>query len=105
MRGMPRAQTVYAATKAGLAALTEGVQVELLNSPIKASIMYPGYIRSDMNAKLKNTPFMVDSETGCRALVRAIEREPRQAFVPGWPWGIMGRAMKWLPLPLLKKLM
>ena len=105
MRGMPRAQTTYAATKAGLSALTEGIRADLLNSPIKVSIMYPGYIRSEINAKVKSTPFMVDTETGCRALVKAIEREPVQAFVPGWPWGLMARAMKWLPLRWVQKLL
>ena len=105
MRGMPRAQTTYAATKAGLSALTEGIRADLLNSPIKVSIMYPGYIRSEINAKVKNTPYMVDTETGCRALVKAIEREPVQAFVPGWPWALMARAMKWLPLRWVQKLL
>ena len=105
MRGMPRAQTTYAATKAGLAALAEGIRAELLNSPIRVSILYPGYIRSEINAKLKNTPFMVDTETGCRALVKAIEREPVQAFVPGWPWAVVARAMKWLPLRWVQKLL
>ncbi len=104
MRGMPRAQTTYAATKAGLAALTEGIRADLLRSPIKVSTMYPGYIRSEINAKVKSTPYMVDTATGCRALVRAIEREPVQAFVPGWPWALMARAMKWLPLPWVMKL-
>ena len=105
MRGMPRAQTTYAATKAGLSALTEGIRADLLNSPIKVSTMYPGYIRSEINAKVKSTPYMVDTETGCRALVKAIEREPVQAFVPGWPWGLMARAMKWLPLRWVQKLL
>ena len=48
---------------------------------------------------------MVDTETGCRALVKAIEREPVQAFVPGWPWAIMARAMQWLPLRWVQKLL
>jgi len=105
MRGMPRAQTTYAATKAGLAALTEGIRADLLDSPIKVSIMYPGYIRSEINAKVRSTPHMVDTETGCRALVKAIEREPVQAFVPGWPWALVARAMKWLPLRWVMKLL
>ena len=33
MRGMPRAQTTYAATKAGLSALSEGIRADLLGSP------------------------------------------------------------------------
>ena len=35
---------------------------------------------------MKNTPFIVDTETGCRAMVKAIEKERPEAYVPGWPW-------------------
>ena len=46
LRGMPRAMTVYAATKAGLSALTEGIRADLIKSrsPIKTSCIMPGYI-------------------------------------------------------------
>lgn len=108
-RGMPRAMTVYAATKAGLAALTEGIRADLMktygnNSPIKVSTIYPGYIRSEINEKVKNTPFMVDTETGCRLLVKAINKEPVKAYVPRWPWAVMAFLMKCLPLKWVLKL-
>src|ERR1700756_4135721 len=62
MRGMPGNITTYAATKAGVAALTEGIRADLLRtrSKIKVTTLYPGYIRSEINEKVKNTPFMVD---------------------------------------------
>ncbi|MGJ8687243.1 MAG: SDR family oxidoreductase, partial [Spongiibacteraceae bacterium] len=89
MRGMPRAMTVYAATKAALATLTEGIRADLLGTPIKVSCIYPGYILTDINRGVKNAPFRVDLETGCRALVKAIEKEKPKAFVPGWPWTLV----------------
>jgi hypothetical protein len=106
LRGMPRAMTVYAATKAGLLALTEGIRADLIKSrsPIKVSAILPGYIRSEINEKVKNTPFMIDTETGCRKLVQAIEKEPVQAYVPTWPWAFIGFLMKRLPLKLVMKL-
>src|SRR5579884_1689452 len=82
LRGMRRNVTTYAATKAGLAALTEGIRADLLGTPIRVSTIYPGYIRSEINEKVRNTPFIVDTEAGCRALVRAIERERDKAYVP-----------------------
>ena len=108
-RGMPRAMTVYAATKAGLASLTEGIRADLMktygsNSPIKVSTIYPGYIRSEINEKVKNTPFMVDTETGCRLLAEAINKEPVKAYVPRWPWALMAFLMKRLPLKWVLKL-
>lgn len=108
-RGMPRAMTVYAATKAGLASLTEGIRADLIKtygnkSPINVSTIYPGYIRSEINEKVKNTPFMVDTETGCRLLVAAINNEPIKAYVPRWPWALMAFVMKRLPLKWVIKL-
>src|SRR3954453_21457688 len=38
MRGMPKSMTVYAATKAALSHLGEGLQYELLGKPIKVSV-------------------------------------------------------------------
>jgi hypothetical protein len=104
LRGLPRNLTTYAATKAGLAALSEGIRADLLRTPIRVSTIYPGYIRSEMNEKLKNTPFIVDTETGCRALVAAIEREPAEAHVPRWPWAVLGPIMKRLPLSVIAKM-
>ena len=104
MRGFAKNLTTYAATKAGLAALSEGIRADLLRTPIRVSTIYPGYIRSEMNEKLKNTPFIVDTETGCRALVAAIEHEPAEAHVPRWPWAVLGPIMKRLPLSLIAKL-
>ncbi len=100
MRGLPGNVTVYAATKAGLAALSEGLRAECLKKklPIAVTTIYPGYIRSEINAKVKKTPFMVDTETGCRAMVAAIEREPAQACVPSWPWRLIGWYMRNAPL-------
>jgi short-subunit dehydrogenase len=103
MRGMRRALTTYAATKAGLAALTEGIRADLLGTPIVVSTMYPGYIRSEMNARVKHTPLIVDTAKGVRALVRAIEREPPAAFVPAWPWMPIAFLMRWLPLRVITK--
>jgi short-subunit dehydrogenase len=104
MRGMPKNLTTYAATKAGVAALTEGIRAEMIGKPIKISTIYPGYIRSEINEKVKNTPFMVDTETGCRLLVRAIEKESAQACVPRWPWAMMGFMMRNLPLRWVARL-
>jgi short-subunit dehydrogenase len=104
MRGMPRNLTTYAATKAGVATLTEGIRADLMRTPIKVTTLYPGYIRSEINAKVKNTPFMVDTETGCRALVKAIEKEVAEASVPTWPWAILGFLMRNLPLKVVAKM-
>ena len=104
VRGFPRALTAYAATKAGLANLTEGIRIDLLGSPIKATTLFPGFIDSDINRGIKNRPFVVDTETGCRAMVAAIEREPDEALVPRWPWTAVAALMRRMPLKALTKM-
>ena len=49
VRGMPKNLTTYAATKAGVAHLAEGLRAELHGGPIKVTVLYPGYIASEMN--------------------------------------------------------
>jgi len=106
VRGMPGNVTTYAATKAGLAALCEGLRIELKKrrAPIRVTTLYPGYIRTEINEKVKNTPFIVDAQTGCRAMVKAIEAGKAEHFVPAWPWAPIGFVLRRLPESVLAKL-
>jgi short-subunit dehydrogenase len=104
MRGLPRNLTTYAATKAGLAALTEGIRADLLRTPIKVTTIFPGYIETELSSKSAKTPLMVDTASGCRALVAAIEREPAKACVPRWPWALIGWYMRQAPLAWIAKM-
>jgi short-subunit dehydrogenase len=104
VRGFRRALTVYAATKAAITALSEGIRVDLLNSPITVSTVHPGFIRSEINEKVEKVPFMVDTETGCKAIVKAIEKEGANSYVPTWPWTFLQLIMRIAPLSWLKKM-
>ncbi|WP_130802514.1 SDR family oxidoreductase [Acinetobacter ihumii] len=104
MRGLPKHLSTYAASKAAVAHLAEGIRAELINTPIKVSTIFPGYIRTELNEGAKHLPFEVDEKTGSRLLVKAIEKQPVKAYVPQWPWLPMGLAMKVLPLRLVNKL-
>jgi NADP-dependent 3-hydroxy acid dehydrogenase YdfG len=105
VRGMPGPVTTYAASKAGVAHLAEGVRADVLGTPIKVTVLYPGYIRSEMNERVKNVPFIVGTEQGVAALVDAMEKEKPHARVPAWPWVPVGFALEHLPLPLARRLM
>jgi short-subunit dehydrogenase len=104
MRGLPKNLTTYAASKAAVGSLAEGLRMELLGTPIKVSAIFPGYIRSEMNDQVANTPLIVDTATGVRAMVTAIEQEKGKAFVPPWPWAALARVMRYAPLSLLKRM-
>lgn len=79
--------------------------MELLGKPIKISTIFPGYIRSEMNEHVANTPLIVDTVPGVRAIVAAIEAEKAKAYVPPWPWSPLARVMRFAPLPLLKRML
>ena len=102
-KGVPGVKAAYAASKAGMRSLGESLRAEYAKGPIKISVMEPGYIESEMTAKSASTIFMVDNETGVKALVDAIEREPGRAVVPWWPWGPLVQLMRVLPPPLTKR--
>ena len=49
---------------------------------------------------------MVDTETGVRAMVEAIEKEKASRLrARRWPWAPLSVVMKHAPLPVFKKLM
>lgn len=108
MRGMPSSMTTYAATKAGVAHLAEGIRSDLLkrkNLDIKVTTVFPGYIASEMNEGVQQeTRMMVDTETGCKALVKAIDKEVAEAEVPPWPWKPVGVVMRNAPLSVVRRL-
>lgn len=108
MRGMPSSMTTYAATKAGVAHLAEGIRSDLIGRKghdIKVTTLFPGYIASEMNEQVaQEQKLMVDTETGTAAMVKYIEKEVVDAAVPAWPWAPIGQVMKHAPLSVVRKL-
>lgn len=109
MRGMPKEIATYAATKAAVAHLAEGLRTELYGTPlaktVKVTVLYPGYIISEMNDYAKPTsPLMATTEDGVKAMVKAIEKQVADACVPPLPWGPLSLVMKHAPLPVLKRM-
>lgn len=107
VRGLPRHLTTYAAAKAAIAHLAEGIRADTIqeNLPIDVSTIYPGYVRTDLNIGAKYLPFEVEEDEGADVIVKAIEARVDEAFVPAWPWLPIGLGMKYLPLKLLTKMM
>lgn len=105
VRGFRGPFNVYAATKAAVASLAEGLQLDTLGTPIRVSSILPGYILTDINREVKNAPFRVDLDTGVRALVKAIDSEKRRAYVPWWPWTPLSYVIRALPFRLFARAM
>jgi short-subunit dehydrogenase len=108
MRGMPSSMTTYAATKAAVAMIAEGIRSDLIGRKgldIKVTTLFPGYIASEMNAQAEqSSPLMVGTDEGCRALVAKIEAEVVDAAVPSWPWAPLGQVMKYAPLGIVRRM-
>ncbi|GAA2365927.1 MULTISPECIES: SDR family oxidoreductase [Gordonia] len=103
VRGLPKAQTAYSASKAGVSALGQGLRAELAGSPITVTVLLPGYIETDINRGVK-TSMMTDTERGVKAMVAAIESERARAAVPAWPWTPISWALRYLPESLSARL-
>jgi short-subunit dehydrogenase len=105
LRGMPGTMTAYAASKAGLATLAEGIRAELIDTPIRVTTLFPGYIRSEMNERVaQRTPLMAGTEKGVRSMLHAIEGEVPEAIVPPWPWRLIAPVLRHAPLRMLKRI-
>jgi short-subunit dehydrogenase len=79
---------------------------EFHGKPIKVTVLYPGYIASEMNEHVASEQkLMVSTEKGVRSMVAAIEKEVDSACVPALPWAPLSLVMKHAPLGVFKKLM
>ena len=107
LRGLPKSMATYAATKAGVAHLVEGLRMEFYGKPgYDFTVLYPGYIRSEMNdgvAAAENR-MMVSTEKGVAAMVSAIEKKRASACVPPLPWAPLSVVMKHAPMPVFRRL-
>ncbi|MCL1142433.1 SDR family oxidoreductase [Shewanella gaetbuli] len=104
LRGFRRAMTVYAATKAAITSLSEGIRIDVMHTPIKVTCVHPGFIRTDINKSVKNAPFIVDLTTGCKALVKAINKEQANVYVPTYPWALLQWIIRIAPISTLRKM-
>ena len=107
MRGLPKTVTTYAATKAGVAHLVEGLRAEFYGKRgYDFTVLYPGYIASEMNdgVEAAQNRMMVSTEKGVAAMVAAIEKKKASACVPALPWAPLSVVMKHAPMPVFRKL-
>lgn len=102
-RGMPTAGA-YCASKAAVSTLMEALRAELIDTDIKTTTLYPGYIDTPINNHMPNRPFLVDAEKGTRIMADLIEKQVVKSTVPVYPWNIVGRLLKVLPTRALAKM-
>ncbi|MCL6538626.1 MAG: SDR family NAD(P)-dependent oxidoreductase [Acidothermus sp.] len=86
--GVPQ-EAVYSATKAGLLAFAEALRSEVHSQGIGVSVVSPGAVATDFFRRRgagyqRRWPPQVTPTTVARAVVRAIERDIDEVFVPSW---------------------
>jgi hypothetical protein len=94
----------YCATKAGIVMFAETVRTELINTPIKVTILYPGYIDTDINKSIKSRPFLISVDKGSRIIANLIEKKVKSSTVPVFPWNILKYVMKILPVRIMARM-
>ncbi|WP_375424293.1 SDR family oxidoreductase [uncultured Friedmanniella sp.] len=104
LRGMAGPMSVYAATKAGVSALAEGLHSDLWDSPITVTAVHPGYVSTSLATAFPQPIFMTSLPRATRAVVAAIEREAPRAYVPAWPWVALALPMRLLPLGVYRRI-
>jgi short-subunit dehydrogenase len=84
-----RGETVYAATKWGLAGFTESLRSELAGTGVGVTFVSPGVVRTAFFDRRgapyrRSSPRPIDPRQVGMAIVRAVERDQGDVFVPGW---------------------
>jgi short-subunit dehydrogenase len=102
-RGMAR-NSSYGASKAGLANYLEALRVEVYRKNIDVTVLYPGFIDTSLSDNLRDRPFVISAEKAAAIIAGMIERRVKSATVPVFPWNIIGRLLKVLPIRAIAKL-
>ena len=101
--GLPR-NAAYSASKAALSIYMEALRAETIKEKIDVTVVNPGYIDTAINRGMASRPFVINVEEGARQFANAIERKAQIVTVPGFPWRILGKIMKVLPVSIVAKM-
>ena len=89
-RGLPGAAG-YCATKAALTRLVEGMRPDWARAGIRATIVHPGYVRSELTDRNRyRMPLLMDTDRAARLVARAIRRRKKVCEFP-WRMSILVR--------------
>jgi len=96
LMGIPR-QGPYSAAKAAARTLIDAARIELAPKGIRFTSIHPGFVATErISGDGLPKPFQISQERAARYVVRALEREPAQAYFP-WPTAALVRTLRALP--------
>jgi NADP-dependent 3-hydroxy acid dehydrogenase YdfG len=95
-RGMPGNAT-YCASKAALHVWMESVRVDLRRTRVRATTIYPGFVKTDMTAKNKfPMPFLMELDDAVKVMARGLARGAKTISFP-LPMAAITRALGAIP--------
>ena len=81
-RGLPKS-AAYCASKAALTAYFESVRIDLRNTGVGVTIIYPGFIKTAITAgRSAKMPYLMELEPAVKKIVSAIEKEKKTYAFP-----------------------
>jgi NAD(P)-dependent dehydrogenase (short-subunit alcohol dehydrogenase family) len=82
--GFVAVKGIYSATKFGIRGLTEAMRRELVSEGVSASMVSPGYVRTELTANRDDVPNMPGPEIVVKEIVNLVEHGARRnVVVPG----------------------
>ena len=103
-RGLPGAQTDVRGDEGGALAPRRGHPRRRRRTPRSGvTTLAPGYIRTDLNGGMT---MPLSPSTPRRAAAPWSRRSRRRrafAYVPTWPWAVLGRVLRVMPTPILRR--
>jgi short-subunit dehydrogenase len=104
LRGFRDFRAAYAASKAAVASLGEGLRSERIPG-VDVTVIYPGLIRSEISTHMEGNRLMVDTADGVRTIVAAVEKRRAKAYVPPWPYAAVAPVLRFAPLSVVRRLL
>jgi len=95
------ANSAYSGSKAFVTRFLECLQADFAGTGVKVTIIEPGFVKSEMTAKLKSTPFIADTSVAADRFCRGIARGARRVRYPTIHAVAIGAAL-WLPAPVFQ---
>ena len=81
-RGLPKS-AAYCASKAALTAYFESVRIDLRNTGVGVTIIYPGFIKTAITqGRVAKMPHLMELDPAVRKIVSAIEKEKKTYAFP-----------------------
>ena len=98
-RGLP-GSAAYSASKAALAIFLESVRVDLRETSVAVTTIYPGFVKTELTAKNRHPmPFLMELDDAVRQMVRGIDAKKAVVTFPV-PLAAAVRGAYHLPRPL-----